>query len=147
MLARLARWLRVLGYDTASEPDWDDAELVALAADEGRVLLTRDRHLVTHLRPAQSLLITEDDPLEQLREVADACELAPLAELFTRCLVCNAALRPATAEAAAARFPERDHPLPAPVRCCPECRRLYWRGSHTRRMREALARAFPDWFS
>ena len=52
MLGRLARWLRVLGYDTTYDPGLTDPPLVALAAAEDRVLLTRDRHLMTHLRPA-----------------------------------------------------------------------------------------------
>src|SRR5690606_36570298 len=87
MLARLARWLRVLGFDTAFEPELLDRELVALAVAEGRILLTRDRQLVEHLRPPRALLVGADAPLAQLREVIASCGLAPPGRLFSRCLV------------------------------------------------------------
>src|SRR5512133_1147194 len=92
MLGRLARWLRVLGYDTLYEPALGDPALVALANAEGRVVLTRDRRLLRDLRPDRQLEITSERPLEQLHAVIDACALAPPTELFTRCLLCNVLL-------------------------------------------------------
>ena len=145
MLGRLARWLRVLGYDTAYETDIDDPDLVERADAEGRVLLTRDRHLVTHLRPERSVLVQSDVPLEQLREVVDACDLEPPGELFTRCPVCNGALRPATETERRDLVPDDARDLPGPIRRCPRCGRVYWLGSHTKRMRQTLAAAFPEW--
>jgi uncharacterized protein len=114
MLGRLARWLRVLGMDTAE------------------------------LRPQRSLLVEADAPLLQLRQVVAQVGVAPPVELFTRCLVCNAELLPAGTEDWKTRIPPASRELPGPVRCCPSCKRVYWPGSHTRRMRAALARAFPD---
>ena len=73
MLGRLARWLRGLGFDTVHIPDVDDHDLVALADWEGRILLTRDRHLVTYLKPRTPVLLTSSSPHEQLLEVAEAC--------------------------------------------------------------------------
>src|SRR5690242_1416635 len=101
MVARLARWLRVLGYDTVWDPALDDHALVALAAAEDRVLLTRDRHLLRELRPARALEIRSDVPLEQLRAVVEALALGAPGELFTRCLVCNAPLHDVDAGEAA----------------------------------------------
>lgn len=147
MLGRLARWLRTLGFDTVYDPAVHDPELVALAAAEGRVLLTRDRHLVAHLRPDRAVLITDDAPLDQLRQVVDACGLTPPAGLFRRCLVCNAELRPATPDEAATLVPVASRGLPGQVSRCPGCGRVYWEGSHTRRMRETLARALPGWIA
>lgn len=145
MLGRLARWLRVLGFDTRFDPALDDPELVALADAESRVLLTRDRRLVTDLQPARPLLIAYDAPLEQLRQVIDACKLEAPNALFTRCLLCNAPLREATAEEASRRCPHPVDTLSEPVMCCPLCQRLYWYGSHTRRMHETLRDALPGW--
>ena len=145
MLGGLVRWLRVLGFDTAYDPSVHDPELVALADAQARVLLTRDRHLLIHLHPARGLLITDDAPLAQLREVITACNLARPVELFTRCLVCNAILRPATANEVADLVPDGAQSLPGPIRRCCGCGRVYWPGSHVRRMRRTLASALPDW--
>ncbi|MHB0774216.1 Mut7-C RNAse domain-containing protein [Halomonas sp. WWR20] len=147
MLGRLARWLRVLGFDTFYACSLNDHALVRIADEESRVLLTRDRHLVTYLRPAQSQLVTHDAPLAQLREVIESCRLSPPDQLFTRCLVCNACLREANDREIAMFVPEAALALPGPVRRCPGCQRIYWPGSHTWRMRDTLTAALPDWFS
>ena len=145
MVARLARWLRVVGVDTAYEPTLPDPALVALAAAEDRVLLTRDRHLLRDLRPARALEVRSDVPLDQLREVVHAFTLGPPRALFTRCLVCNAVLEEVAPSQAAGLVPPASRGLPGPVRRCPHCARVYWEGSHVRRMRAALERALPEW--
>lgn len=147
MLARLARWLRVLGFDTTLDPSLHDRELVARAAAEDRVLLTRDRRLVEELRPACAVLVRSDVPLEQLQGVVSACGLTPPASLFSRCIVCNTPLHTATSAEAAALAPESARRFPDQIWRCPGCERVYWPGSHTRRMRAALARTLPEWFS
>ena len=145
MLGRLARWLRVLGLDTAYDAVRPDRELVRVAALEGRVLLTRDRHLLRELHPRHAVEITHDAPLAQLRDVVNRCAIEPPAELFTRCLVCNAPLAGVPADRATALVPPAAQPLGGPVRRCPVCGRVYWPGSHVRRMRAALERALPGW--
>ena len=145
MLGRLARWLRALGYDTGYDPAAADPELVARAAAEGRVLLTRDRHLLRDLRPARALEVRGDEPLEQLRTVVAALSLRAPEELFTRCLVCNDVLDAVPEDERAAAVPPAARALPGPVRRCPRCRRVYWPGSHARRMRASLERALPGW--
>jgi uncharacterized protein len=144
MLGRLARWLRVLGFDTAYGPTLDDRRLVEQAAAERRVVLTRDRHLVAHLRPERAILVTRDAPLEQLRQVLETCDLRIPRDLFTRCLVCNVRLRPATREEIAALVPPGARSMEVPVLCCSTCGRVYWPGSHVRRMRAALQGSMPE---
>lgn len=145
MLGRLARSLRVLGWDAIYDPGLSDRAQVELAAAEDRVLLTRDRHLLRELRPVRALGIRSDVPLEQLRQVVEALNLTPPAELFTRCLVCNTPLVPVPPSAYATLVPPASRGLPGPVRQCPTCERVYWPGSHARRMRRALATALPEW--
>lgn len=148
MLGRLARWLRVLGFDTRYDAELADSVLVRLANDEGRILLTRDRHLLRELRPPRAHEVRQDDPLEQLRELVAALELPPPAELFTRCMLCNTALPPPLDEEQAQRLlPPGVRGIPGPVRRCPACGRVYWQGSHVRRMRDALQRALPGWLA
>ena len=144
MLGRLARWLRVLGYDAEyGEGHLADRELVRRALAEGRHLLTRDRRMPHELPGCPCFIVRSEAPLEQLREVVAHFALTMPAELFTRCLVCNVPLEEVTvtallAEGVAAPPAARDR---GPLRRCPGCRRLYWEGTHTRRMRAALARA------
>jgi uncharacterized protein with PIN domain len=141
MLERLARWLRVLGFDTQSGSAATDGELVRRAEHEGRALLTRDRRLA-HQRPERhSLLIRSDAPLDQLREVMTHFQLQAPRELFTRCLICNAALRSAAADEIGSPVPPSARERPESLRRCPSCGRIYWEGAHTRRMRAALERA------
>jgi hypothetical protein len=149
MLERLARWLRAAGLDVASaEGTAPDAALRRRAAAEGRVLLTRDRRLAESCAAACHR-VRAAAPLAQLAEVAAAFGLAPLVLRFSRCLVCNAELRPAAGEAPAPPPTPADPRRPAvpptgPLWRCPVCGRVYWEGSHTRRMRRALARAAGD---
>jgi len=146
MLARLARWLRVLGWDTRLDPDLDDVTLVALASAEGRILLTRDRHLLRDLRPAPAVEIRDDRPLEQLRHVVTVLRLPAPRGLFTRCTVCNTALSdPLDPQQRGVLLPPDVAGLPGPARRCPGCQRLYWHGSHARRMRAAIEQALPGW--
>ena len=144
MLGRLARWLRALGFDTSYQPELADAVLVQRAHEECRVLLTRDRHLLRELRPQRALEIRQDDPLEQLRGVVAALELGGPVAMFSRCMLCNTAL---SAPLAPTELPALDFALPALARRCPTCGRIYWEGSHARRMREALERVLPGWGS
>jgi uncharacterized protein with PIN domain len=143
MLGRLARWLRVLGYDAVYEPTLDDHALVRLADLEDRILLTRDRHLLRELRPRRSVEITCDVPLDQLAALVGELALPAPDELFRRCLVCNTVLDTVAEAEAAAVLPPAARSLGGPVRRCPTCGRVYWPGSHVRRMVRALARVFP----
>jgi hypothetical protein len=146
MLARLARWLRVLGFDTLHDPAVHDHDLVRISNEENRVLLTRDRRLLRDLRPLRALEITHDAPLDQLKQAVTALSLPAPLELFTRCMMCNSELSPPLPQDEAdALVPAGVRGIPGPVRRCPGCGRVYWHGSHTRRMRAAIERALPGW--
>jgi uncharacterized protein with PIN domain len=140
MLAGLARWLRVLGYDAAHEAAIDDAELVRRAAEERRLVLTRDRGLAEGWWTDGVLLLRGGRPLEQLREVAEATGIGPAAP-FSRCTRCNLPLGDPPADAVEARVPEEVRAGGRPLRGCAGCGRVYWEGSHTERMRRAVERA------
>ena len=145
MLGRLARWLRAIGCDTAQLPvHVPDTEIVGLARREDRVLLTRDRHLLRELRPPRGFEVTSDEPLEQLRSVVAAFGIGKPTAFFTRCLVDNTPLREVAHADVADRIPPRARELPGPVFQCATCQRVYWRGSHARRMEHILEEVFPQ---
>jgi uncharacterized protein with PIN domain len=140
MLGGLARWLRVLGYDTAWRAHIPDAELVRIGADEGRIVLTRDRRMAQEWSYAGIVLVEAESPPDQLAEVARSLGLVAGARLFDRCVRCNAPLATVSAEVAAREaVPPRILAEHDDFRRCEACGRVYWRGSHTRRMRGALA--------
>jgi uncharacterized protein with PIN domain len=142
MLGTLAKWLRIMGFDTLFDPDLNDHQLVRLARAGDRVLLTRDRELALR-RGVQILLITSECLDDQIRQVLVdiGCEKSGLISdnLFSRCPVCNEALERMDARAARDRVPPYVARTHNQFSHCPHCNRVYWRGSHWRRMEERLA--------
>lgn len=144
MLGKLARWLRLLGFDTAYEPDIADGELVRRALGEGRTILTCDRALPEEWRVQAILILEPARPLEQLREVVDAFALARHVRLLTRCSRCNTLLVPATPDEARGRVPPRVFDSADHLQHCPGCDRFYWSGSHVKRMRRMVQRVLGE---
>jgi uncharacterized protein with PIN domain len=144
MLGRLARWLRTLGYDTAYDDGIADADLVRRAFLEARTILTRDRRLPREWRIEGCLVLESERPLDQLGEVVGAFQLAPPARPFTRCRVCNARTEPVPRGEVAGRVPGRVYEAERSFSRCVGCGRIYWEGSHTRRMRRVLGQVFRD---
>ena len=138
MLGRLARWLRILGFDCAYESDVEDAELVRRAAREELILLSRDRSLPEDWRIAGIHLIASEELPEQIRDVVRTFDLAGAVRLFTRCSECNHPLRAAPKVDVSARVPPRILATHDAFRECPACRRVYWEGSHTERIRRVV---------
>lgn len=141
MLGRLARWLRILGFDTAYEESIDDADLVRRAVDEGRVILTRDRLMPEQWRVEGIHLMEVEEPMAQVREVSDAFGLAGHIRLFTRCSQCNTMLSEVSKEQAAGHVPDDVLQRVDAFKHCPGCGRFYWEGSHVKRMRRMIDRA------
>ena len=141
MLGRLARWLRILGYDTSYEAHVEDAALVRRAIQEERVILPRDRALPEEFRVPALVLVEAERPAEQLRELVRRFRLDTEGRLFTRCSRCNAGLESVPRSQIAERVPARilrDHDH---FKHCPGCGRVYWEGSHVDRIRSAIRRA------
>lgn len=142
MLGRLAKWLRLLGYDTAYENDAADAELARRARAEDRVLLTRDSELAAR-RGLRALLIRSEVLEDQVREVQGAFGPPPDPTL-SRCAVCNASLKQVRSDAVADRVPAYVLRTQAEFRQCPGCGRVYWPGTHVDEIREQLAEFDAD---
>jgi uncharacterized protein with PIN domain len=138
MLGTLAKWLRILGYDTQFDTDLDDHQLVRLARAQGRVLLTRDRELAR--RPGLHVLLIVSESLDtQIAQVLADLDLTPN-RAFSRCPVCNELLVEIDPETARSRVPVYVAETHDAFRSCPACQRVYWRGSHWQHMEEQLDR-------
>ncbi len=135
MLGRLARWLRLLGFDCAWEPDVSDRDLVRRGVEEQRVILTRDRALADEWRVSGIQTLRAERTGEQLRELLGRLDLADSVRLFSRCSACNEPLAEVAPESVRGRVPDRVFAQQEAFRGCPRCGRIYWEGSHTARVR------------
>ena len=146
-VGRLARWLRIMGYDALFVAGIDDAELVRLSQRDRRAIITRDR-LVMRRRAIASgrlsaLLVSGDRLEDQLRQVVEAYGLDATGG-FSRCVECNETLRAVEREAAQGRVPAYVYATQETFVECPSCRRLYWRGTHWHNMVRELATVGGD---
>lgn len=138
MVGRLARRLRMLGYDTAYRSVGDDRDLLCRAARERRVLITRDTRIRACPQGVRVLLLRENDTTDQLRELNAALRLSDPPALLRRCTVCNTLLRKARPEQVEARVPEYVRTMHADFCACHHCGRVYWPGTHRREMLRLL---------
>jgi uncharacterized protein with PIN domain len=141
MVGRLARWLRVLGYDTASAGSMSDTEVAALARREGRTVLTRHAALAERFPDLDVFVIDDENPWMQLSRVVAHFRLDTESGLFfTRCSVCNGLLEKIDKVRYRERIPPKSYAAFADFWRCPGCGRIYWAGTHVERMREQLGR-------
>jgi hypothetical protein len=137
-LGRLARWLRLLGLDTAYTNWHDDEALARISQTEHRILLTRDRHLLMRSAVSYGHWMRAKEPRLQLREVIEKYDLVPLLRPYTRCAHCNGALEPVSkAEIASLLQPDTARIYHDFTRCS-GCGQIYWPGSHLSRFRMLL---------
>lgn len=141
MLAGLARWLRAAGYDVGLAPvSAMDRAILDLCRAQSRILVTCDRHLATHAGTGLRVVLLRANGLDgQAAELTAALCIDWTCAPFTRCLLDNTPLHRATPEELT-RVPPRARDLPGPFRACPACGRVYWPGSHVRRMQARLLR-------
>jgi uncharacterized protein with PIN domain len=137
MLAGLGRWLRAAGYDTAlANPGELDSALLECAAAEGRVVLTADRDLASRNAKVRVLLLSGDFDADAAI-LKHELKIDWLRDPFSRCVMDNEPLDPAGPEEMA-RIPPEARALDGPFRACRKCGRVYWPGSHVKRMRARL---------
>lgn len=140
MLGKLAKWLRMLGYDTAYVPDADDDELVRIAVREDRILLTRDTRLCERRMVRRRCVFVDwGSTRQQVRQVFSALHLAVTPKsLFTRCAICNSEIKPMSKAEVKGRVPPYVYLTQPEYGYCESCDKIYWRGTHVQHVLEAL---------
>lgn len=133
-LGKLAGYLRMLGLDAAYRRDYPDEELARISVDEKRILLTRDRGLLKRNMIIRGYFVRATNPREQVIELLQRFDLVSLVSPFERCIHCNKLLRPVPKEKVACRLLPETRQRYEEFCVCPECDRIYWKGSHYRRM-------------
>lgn len=128
MLGTLARWLRILGFDTAYPKPLGDEDLVSLAAGEDRILLTRDKELGAR-KDIRVLYVSSDVLDEQVEQVLRGLNLT-IQHAMSRCPVCNTLLVEMAREKVEGKVPEGVYLRQREFWHCPSCDKFYWQGSH-----------------
>jgi uncharacterized protein with PIN domain len=141
-VGKLAKWLRLMGYDTTFFNGTDDSQLVATALAEGRVILSRDtpimeRRVITSGR-LKAILIQSDEPELQIRQVIDTLGLDSHFRPFTICLECNQPLVERKKDEVKELVPPYVFKTQNQFMQCPTCKRIYWRGTHWQAMTKRL---------
>ena len=142
-LGKLARYLRLLGFDTVYDRAYDDATIVGIAVAERRIILTRDKGLLKRKAVTHGYWLRNTDPRQQIREVIDKLDLARLVSVFSRCMVCNTTLEQVFEPDVSDRLPRGIRGRFEQLARCPGCDRLYWPGSHYDRMVELVEALLP----
>lgn len=139
-LGRLARDLRLLGFDATFANDLGDDALARMAAAEHRILLTRDRQLLMRREVTHGCYLRAARPEEQLAYLVRRLQLCGLIRPFARCTACNTPVENVPVEVVAAILPPGVCRLHERFWRCPGCGRVYWQGSHWRAMAGRVAR-------
>ncbi len=130
MLGKLAKWLKILGFDVVYDHKAKDTELLNIARKQGRILLTRDVRLLEGAKDIHGLFINSEKWQEQVDQVLERLNLRPHARPYSRCIQCNVELKnlpKAKARNLVAPF-VFEHAASFAV--CPECGRVFWQGTH-----------------
>lgn len=143
-LGTLARYLRLLGFDTQYDNNSVDAELVRRSVAGRRILLSRDVGLLKRKVLTRAHYVRATDPLRQLEEIVRALDLHSNIRPFTRCMRCNGRLRPFPAARVAGKVPPRVRAMTRRFARCGGCGRLYWPGTHFERLTRIVADHAPD---
>jgi len=140
MLGKLAKWLKILGFDAVYLNRAEDRELLILARREKRVLLTKDQELLRVAAGLPRLFIESDDWPEQLAQVLDAFRLRKRAKPHSRCLLCNVELKNIPKRMAGNLVTPFVFERAPSFAICPRCGRVFWPGTHLEDMDLKIAR-------
>lgn len=133
-LGKLAAHLRMLGFDARYQNCFSDTDLARVSASEHRILLTRDRGLLKRTTVTHGYWLRQTDSRLQAAEIVERFDLFRRICPFTRCMACNGLLQNVPKASVQNLIPPLAAELHEEFRQCPDCERVYWKGSHYRRM-------------
>jgi uncharacterized protein len=138
-LGKLAKWLRILGYNTALYPGNADPNFLKSATKEGRIALTRRKNLAGRLPSGNLVIIQSDNVLDQLREIMETLSFLPdPARMFSVCSRCNCELSEVSREEISGMVPDYIFASHTEFHMCPHCKSVFWPGTHIEKVQRYL---------
>jgi uncharacterized protein len=137
MVGRLARWLRILGFDVLYSNRFTDRDIVQIAAADGRTILTRDTGLAARIHQGRVIFVTHDDYPSQVSQVLRTLGLSQF-RIFSRCPECNDPLMKTDKNSVFERVPPYIYLTQEEFSVCPSCQRVYWHGTHAENINEKV---------
>lgn len=137
-LGKMARNLRLLGFDTFFDRNIDDNEIINMSISEKRIILTRDRQLLKNNRITHGYWIRSSDPREQIREAVARFDLRNYLKPFSRCMDCNGLVQTVGKEEIIENLPPRTRKYYEEFYKCQVCGKVYWEGSHYSDMKKQI---------
>jgi uncharacterized protein with PIN domain len=138
-LGKLAVYLRILGFDSLYQNDFQDDTLAALAERFDRILLSKDRRLLMRKQVHYGYCVRSQDPARQTLEIIHRYQLYGQIRPLQRCLDCNTPLEPVDKREIIDRLELLTRRFYQEFHRCPNCDKIYWKGSHYDRMRKFIA--------
>ena len=144
MLGRLAKWLRIAGFDVLYSNRFTDDELVDISNVEGRMLLSRDTRLLIRKAVREFIFLKSQDIQKQLRQVFEILHISQLPSPLTRCLSCNDSLIETSRESVRERVPPFVYQTQSHFKSCPGCGKIFWAGTHRSAVIQTLQKLLPQ---
>lgn len=139
-LGTLARYLRMLGFDTNYRNDFEDEEIVKISLKEKRAILTRDVGILKRSEVTRGYWVRNTGPVKQVEEVVKRFDLKNQIQEFSRCVECNSILEKIEKGKIINRLPQKVKAAHNIFLYCKNCDKIYWRGSHYESMKTLLER-------
>lgn len=137
-LGKLAKYLRMLGFDTLYHNDFGDNEIIEIAAKDNRIILSRDKLLLKSKSTSPGYYVRATEKHEQLKEIVMKFNLYDQFKSFTRCMTCNTELVPRSREEVTGMVNEDTLQIFNEFFYCPVCDKVFWKGSHFERMENLI---------
>jgi len=137
-LGKLARYLRILGFDTLYNNKFADEEIIDVSLSEGRVILTRDVGILKYARVTRGYFVKNSDPKLQVKEIIERFDLYESINTFSRCPLCNGLLVEVEKKEVWYKIPPKTRSCCDEYKLCPKCGKLYWKGTHFKMMEQLI---------
>jgi hypothetical protein len=137
-LGKLAKYMRMMGFDTSYENNFVDDDLIKISLGERRTILTKNKELLKRNDVTHGYWVRNENPEEQLKEVIKRFHLQNQIKEFTRCLDCNTLIVPIDKEKIESRLPLKVKDWCNEYFVCQKCKKIYWKGSHYEKMNQFI---------